>query len=102
MVSLIKTFFSKYFDFSGRTSRKDFWLTWLCLILLGIVICVVTMILPVLLFISWVYGLIILIPSLAIGARRLRDAGFSPLWLLLLLTGIGGLILIILWIFPKK
>ncbi|MBO7144239.1 MAG: DUF805 domain-containing protein [Salinivirgaceae bacterium] len=102
MVSLIKTFFSKYFDFSGRTSRKDFWLTWLCLILLGIVIGVVTMILPVLLFISWVYGLIILIPSLAIGARRLRDAGFSPLWLLLLLTGIGGLILIILWIFPKK
>ena len=102
MVSLIKTFFSKYFDFSGRTSRKDFWLTWLCLILLGIVIGVVTMILPVLLFISWVYGLIILIPSLAIGARRLRDAGFSPLWLLLLLTGSGGLILIILWIFPKK
>ena len=102
MVSLIKTFFSKYFDFSGRTSRKDFWLTWLCLILLGILIGVVTMILPVLLFISWVYGLIILIPSLAIGARRLRDAGFSPLWLLLLLTGIGGLILIILWIFPKK
>lgn len=102
MVSLIKTFFSKFFDFSGRTSRKDFWLTWLCLILLGIVIGVVTMILPVLLFISWVYGLIILIPSLAIGARRLRDAGFSPLWLLLLLTGIGGLILIILWIFPKK
>ena len=102
MVSLIKTFFSKYFDFSGRTSRKDFWLTWLCLILLGIVIGVVTMILPVLLFISWVYGLIILIPSLAIGARRLRDAGFSPLWLLLLLIGIGALILIILWIFPKK
>ena len=102
MVGLIKTFFSKYFDFSGRTSRKDFWLTWLCLILLGIVMGVVTMILPVLLFISWVYGLIILIPSLAIGARRLRDAGFSPLWLLLLLTGIGGLILIILWIFPKK
>ena len=102
MVSLIKTFFSKYFDFSGLTSRIEFWLTWLCLILLGIVIGVVTMILPVLLFISWVYGLIILIPSLAIGARRLRDAGFSPLWLLLLLTGIGGLILIILWIFPKK
>ena len=41
-------------------------------------------------------------PNLAMGARRLRDAGFSPWWLLLLLTGIGGLILIILWIFPKK
>jgi uncharacterized membrane protein YhaH (DUF805 family) len=102
MVSLIKTFFSKFFDFSGRTSRKDFWLTWLCLILLGIVITVITALVPVLALITWIYGLIILIPSLAMGARRLRDAGFSPWLMLLLLIGIGGLILIILWIFPKK
>lgn len=102
MVNLIKTFFSKYFEFSGRTSRKDFWLTWLCLILLYIIIGVITTIIPALVFILAVFGLIVLIPSLAIGARRLRDAGFSPWWLLLLLTGIGGLVLIILWIFPKK
>ena len=102
MVSLIKTFFSKFFDFSGRTSRKDFWLTWLCLILLGIVITVITALVPVLALITWIYGLIILIPSLARGARRLRDAGFSPWLMRLLLIGIGGLILIILWIFPKK
>ena len=102
MVSLIKTFFSKYFDFSGRTSRKDFWLTILCLFLLGIVIGVITTLVPVLMFISWIFSLLTIIPSLAMGARRLRDAGFSPWWLLLLLTGIGGLILIILWIFPKK
>ena len=102
MVGLIKTFFSKYFDFSGRTSRKDFWLTWLCLILLGIVIGVVTVLVPALMFISWIFSLLILIPSLAMGARRLRDAGFSPWLMLLLLIGIGGLILLILWIFPKK
>ena len=102
MVNLLKTFFSKYFDFSGRTSRKDFWLTILWLFLIGIVIGVITAVLPVLALITWIWSLIILIPSLAMGARRLRDAGFSPLWLLLLLTGIGGIILIILWIFPKK
>ncbi len=102
MVNLIKTFFSKYFDFSGRTSRKDFWLTWLCLFLLTIVIGAITLVLPVLGFVTWIWSLIILIPSLAMGARRLRDAGFSPWLLLLLLIGIGALILIILWIFPKK
>ena len=102
MVNLIKTFFSKYFDFSGRTSRKDFWLTWLLLFLLTIVIGVITAVVPVLGFVTWIWSLIILIPSLAMGARRLRDAGFSPWWLLLLLIGIGALILIILWIFPKK
>ncbi|MBO7494921.1 MAG: DUF805 domain-containing protein [Salinivirgaceae bacterium] len=102
MVNLLKTFFSKYFDFSGRTSRKDFWLTILWLFLIGIVIGVITAILPIIAFVTWIWSLIILIPSLAMGARRLRDAGFSPWWLLLLLTGIGGIILIILWIFPKK
>ncbi|MBR2196145.1 MAG: DUF805 domain-containing protein [Salinivirgaceae bacterium] len=102
MVNLIKTFFSKYFDFSGRTSRKDFWLTWLLLFLLTIVIGVITAVVPVLGIVTWIWSLIILIPSLAMGARRLRDAGFSPWWLLLLLIGIGALILIILWIFPKK
>ena len=102
MVNLIKTFFSKYFDFSGRTSRKDFWLTWLLLFLLTIVIGVITAVVPVLGFVTWIWSLIILIPSLAMGARRLRDAGVSPWLLLLLLIGIGALILIILWIFPKK
>lgn len=102
MVNLIKTFFSKYFDFSGRTSRKDFWLTWLLLLLLTIVIGAITAVVPVLGIVTWIWSLIILIPSLAMGARRLRDAGFSPWWLLLLLIGIGGIILIILWIFPKK
>ncbi len=102
MVNLIKTFFSKYFDFSGRTSRKDFWLTWLLLFLLTIVIGVITAVVPVIGFVTWIWSLIILIPSLAMGARRLRDAGFSPWLLLLLLIGIGALILIILWLFPKK
>ncbi len=102
MVNLIKTFFSKYFDFSGRTSRKDFWLTWLLLFLLTIVIGVITAVVPVLGIVTWIWSLIILIPSLAMGARRLRDAGFSPWLLLLLLIGIGALILIILWLFPKK
>lgn len=102
MVNLIKTFFSKYFDFSGRTSRKDFWLTWLLLFLLTIVIGVITAVVPVIGIVTWIWSLIILIPSLAMGARRLRDAGFSPWLLLLLLIGIGALILIILWIFPKK
>ena len=102
MVSLLKTFFSKYFDFSGRTSRKDFWLTILWLFLIGILIGVITALVPVLAIVTWIWSLIILIPSLAMGARRLRDAGFSPWLLLLLITGIGGLILIILWLFPKK
>lgn len=102
MVNLIKTFFSKYFDFSGRTSRKDFWLTWLLLFLLTIVIGVITAVVPVIGIVTWIWSLIILIPSLAMGARRLRDAGFSPWLLLLLLIGIGALILIILWLFPKK
>ncbi|HEY7884960.1 MAG TPA: DUF805 domain-containing protein, partial [Cellvibrionaceae bacterium] len=49
------------------------------------------------------YGLALLIPTLAAGARRLRDAGFTP-WLLLigLIPVIGWIALIVLLAQPTK
>lgn len=50
-----------------------------------------------------VYYLFMILPSLSIGARRLRDAGYSP-WLLLviLIPFVGGIVLIVLWCMPSK
>lgn len=41
------------------------------------------------------FGLAIIIPSLAIWIRRLHDSGKSGWWMLLGLTGIGSLVLFI-------
>ena len=43
-----------------------------------------------------IVGLVLLLPGLAVSARRLHDLDRTAWWLLLLLTGIG-IILLIIW-----
>lgn len=96
-----------YLDFSGRATRTQFWLFVLFYIIIAFVLMTLASISGAIgnffNMLVWIYGLALLLPSLAIGARRLRDGGFTP-WLLLLLLfpGIGWLILLILWVFPSK
>ena len=95
-----------YCDFSGKATRKQFWLfvliNWLVSLVLGIV-CGMFLKQQTTSIISAIYGLALLLPSLGIAARRLRDGGFSP-WLLLLglIPFIGPIILLILYIMPSK
>jgi len=90
-----------YVNFQGRASRTQFWMYVLCNFIVGVVLNIVIAILP---FLNWLlplYNLAVLLPTLAIGARRLHDANLSGWWLLLLLVpGIGALILILLWVKP--
>jgi len=48
---------------------------------------------------SGLFGLATLIPSIALGARRLHDINRSGWWQLLWLTGIGGILLMVWAIF---
>ena len=88
----IVTCFAKYFDFTGRASRAEFWWFYLFTLLMGWAVLLVD---PSQML-SGVLGLVLFIPSLAAGARRLHDTGRSGWWLLLMLTLIGLIPLIIL------
>ena len=90
-------FWKKYVDFAGKEERKKFWLTVLVNFIIGAVIGAV---LPA---VSGIFGLAILIPSLAMGVRRLRDGGFTP-WLILLalIPFLGWLALLVLYCMPSK
>ncbi len=80
--SAIALGFKRYFDFSGRSSRSEFW--WWCLF---------TVFIGLIPFAS----LITLIPSLAVNVRRLHDINRSGWWLLLLF-GLGFLIIpLVVW-----
>jgi uncharacterized membrane protein YhaH (DUF805 family) len=75
------TCFQKYVDFNGRAARPEFW--WFALFTF-----VVSLILQMVLG-SWIanlFSLAVLLPSLAVGARRLHDMGksgwFQLLWLI--------------------
>jgi uncharacterized membrane protein YhaH (DUF805 family) len=95
-VDAIKLGFSNYFKFSGRSRRSEFWF-WVLFALLGsIVFQIVDLIVGVSVFDS-IFGLVILIPGLALAARRLHDIGKSGWWQLLYFAVIIGWIILIIW-----
>ena len=93
----------QYAGFKGRASRAEFWWFFLFILLASIIISALfTAFLgsQIGAGLTFVFGLLMLLPSLAVGARRLHDMGASGWWQLLHLIGIGTLILWIWMIFP--
>ena len=96
----IKSGFSNYANFTGRAARSAFWYWALFTFLVGIVIDIVDYgIGSGNGLLGQLWGLAVLLPNLALGARRLHDIDRTSFWQLLLLTGIGLIVLIIFWIF---
>lgn len=91
----IQICFKKYVDFSGRASRPEFW--WFALFCF-LVAFVTSMIAEALAGLA-VLGLIL--PYLAVGARRLHDTDKpAPLLLIGLIPYLGGIALLILFALP--
>ena len=92
---------SKYAQFEGRAHRTEFWLFILVSVSISIVLSIADSILGTrndyFGLLSGIYGLAVLIPSLAVGARRLHDTGRSGWWQLIGLIPIAGLIVLIVW-----
>ena len=79
----ISSVFRNYANFSGRAQRSEFW--WFALF--SIISQSILNLVP---FLGWIYSLVLLLPSLAVTARRLHDTGRSALWLLIYLVIILG------------
>jgi len=103
----IKTcLFEKYATFSGTAPRSEYW--WF--ILFTFLSFVPFVALEVAssdptpwLLLQFVWGVLILLPQIAVGARRLHDIGRSGWWLLLVLVPLlGGLILLVMLCLPTK
>ena len=89
----------KYAEFSGRARRREFWLFFLCNFIVGIVFSILGRI-PgigiVFTIVSGLYSLAVLVPGIAVGARRLHDTNRTGLLLLLgLIPLVGAIILIV-------
>jgi uncharacterized membrane protein YhaH (DUF805 family) len=96
-VQAIKSGFSHYVTFSGRAFRSEYWY-WVLFCSLG---SLVTVILDMAIFgyggfspFTDLFNLALLLPSLALGVRRLHDIDRTGWWMLLMLTFIGALLLI--------
>ncbi len=93
----IKSFFSNYANFKGRSRRSAYWwpvlfLTLMNLLIAGLDRALFESIQPI----GVVWSLAVLVPSLALGVRRLHDTGKSGWWLLIgLVPVVGSIILIV-------
>ena len=105
MGDAIRAVFSRYAMFEGRATRAEFgyFTLFSALVTIGLVFLSIVPILGYLAglgFFAW--GLGILLPTLALSVRRLRDAGLHWAWIFLALLPFGGIALIVLWCQPPK
>lgn len=99
MAEAVKLYFSNYINFEGRSNRGEYWWAALALFLISLVLGVIDGVLGMQLF-GTIFSLATLVPSIAIGIRRLHDIDKSGWWLLIALTGIG--IFVLLYFFIQK
>ena len=124
MINAYKNFFKNYAEFTGRSTRPDFWWVWLGNLILSIPFWIIYfyivylstvmdsindsvseatfMVLGLVVIIYAIFYLAILVPTLALSVRRLRDAGFHWAFIFLRFVPMGGIALLILFAMPTK
>ena len=125
MINAYKNFFKNYAEFTGRSTRPDYWWVWLGNLILSIpfwIIYFYTVFLSTVMdsvsdsaseatfmffglvaIIYVVFYLAILVPTIALTVRRLRDAGFHWAFIFLRFAPmVGGIALLILLAMPTK
>jgi uncharacterized membrane protein YhaH (DUF805 family) len=96
----------KYADFSGRARRKEYWSFFLLCLAGAIVLSVIEGILGLGGMVGGLYGplttlfmLALLVPSIAVGVRRLHDTDRSGWWMLIAFVPlVGGIILLVFYV----
>ena len=92
----------KYVQFSGVSSRSEYWWFALANFIIALLVNIVAGLINVPLL-ALLYSLFVLLPSFSVLARRLHDAGFSAWFILLaLIPFVGGIALLIMTCLPTK
>lgn len=87
---LKKCFTEDFANFKSRARREEFWFFYLASVIISTIAGLIAT------WLSSLVGLVFLVPSLAVGARRLHDTGRSGWFMLLgLIPVVGAIILIV-------
>jgi uncharacterized membrane protein YhaH (DUF805 family) len=86
-----------YATFSGRAARSEFWWFSLLCVLVSLAGKMIDAAMHSGGAIEGLMSLLLLLPSLAVAARRLHDTDRSAWWLLMVFVPIVGWILLLVW-----
>ena len=111
MISAIRSFFKGYANFSGRSTRLEFWWIWLLNMVISLpvyyslftglesdnaIMNIAVISMYIILFI------VELVPLLALTVRRLRDVGFHWAYIFIIFVPFGGLALLVMLAMPSQ
>ncbi|HTJ92008.1 MAG TPA: DUF805 domain-containing protein [Pararobbsia sp.] len=86
-----------YAVFEGRARRKEYWMFILINLVATVLLTLIDLAIVHVRLLSGIYSLAVLIPSIAVGVRRLHDTDRTGWWMLvILIPAIGWIILIVL------
>lgn len=77
-------YWTRYFDFKGRSQRSEFWWSFLGLtILTGIIAGIINVNNRMGKMVYLIFTIVTFIPNLSQYARRFRDIGINPKWVII-------------------
>ncbi len=86
----------QYAAFGGRSRRKEYWMFFLFNLIVVAALTILDGIVGSPGILVAIYGLAVLVPSIAVGVRRLHDTDRSGWWLLIsLVPVIGSIVLLV-------
>ena len=89
-VTAVKTCFKKYFDFTGRARRSEFWWFMLFGFIISTALSFTGLIVPFVGYLSLAFTLAMIIPSLSALCRRLHDTNRGSWWVVLMALLVAG------------
>lgn len=89
-----KKMWKNYAVFSGRSTRRDYWMACLFNFVISLAIGIIALALG-LESLLLLYAIAVIIPGLALNFRRLHDTNRSAWWLLISLVPIIGVIIVL-------
>jgi uncharacterized membrane protein YhaH (DUF805 family) len=89
----------KYADFSGRARRSEYWYWYLALVIIYAIFALLARASNAFWVIGALVDLALLIPTLAVGVRRLHDTARTGWWLLIgLVPFVGWIVLLVFFL----
>jgi uncharacterized membrane protein YhaH (DUF805 family) len=93
----VKSVLNQYANFSGRARRSEYWWFFLANALASIVALIIDAAVVGGPLFQWLLTLALLVPGLAVGARRLHDTDRSGWWQLIGLVPLVGVIVLVVF-----